>query len=67
MKTQLEKPKRRWGKGERRLLICAYNRILLGIISMRRWVGNVAHTAENVHAYKVSVVNPEGYRRVGKI
>jgi len=66
MKTQLEKPKCRWGKGERRLLICIYNRILLGIISERRWMGNVALTAENGHAYKVSIVNPEGNRRLGK-
>jgi len=58
MKTQLEKPKCSWGKDERRLLFGAYNQILLGIISMRRWVRNVALTAENGHAYKFSIVNP---------
>jgi len=68
MKTQLEKPKCRWGKGERRLLIGAYNRILLGIISIRRSVGNVALTAENGHeySYMVSIVNPERNKRLGK-
>ena len=66
MKTQLEKPKCSWGKGKRRLLICVYNRILLGIISVRRWMGNGALTAENGHVYKVSIVNPEGNRRLGK-